>query len=390
MVRTCQSLKRGRQRLTITADILQLLAFPRMLDRRANVDPPYEQTCRWILDLAEFKSWTSQPRGLLWIKGNPGVGKSVLMAYLYDELRQSRSPDGIYLDFFFNARGDELQKTPVGMLRSLLNQLFRQDPQSRSPLRANYKEKHDAFGHDSAHSWDIKRQELESLLIKSVLLSAQRRQVTIFIDALDEAGEQHAREIARYLHLLNDRIGATSSTCKICISSRHHPVPSTIPGVEIVVESHNRDDIAAFIHTRLSLEYRTLEDTPDLDQWYELKEDLVERANGIFQWVCLVVPILEQYLDYGDSLEDARKFIDKVPESLEKAYEHIICKIIDPRHRNQSYLLFQWVCLAQRPLSVTDLRYALAAGYARPPPSQIRCSQSAQFIRTDKLMRVRL
>lgn len=93
-----------------------------MLDRRDNIEPCYTNTCQWILDLEEYQSWRSQSHGLLWIKGKPGAGKSTLMAFLHDKLQipQDDRPD-IRLDFFFTARGTEMQRTPLGMLRSLLN-----------------------------------------------------------------------------------------------------------------------------------------------------------------------------------------------------------------------------------------------------------------------------
>lgn len=111
-----------RLSLTIEADVLRSLAFPQMLDRRDNIEPCHTRTCQWILELEKYKSWRSQSCGLLWIKGKPGAGKSTLMAFLHDRLKTLRDESqGIRLDFFFTARGTELQRTPLGMFRSLLN-----------------------------------------------------------------------------------------------------------------------------------------------------------------------------------------------------------------------------------------------------------------------------
>lgn len=88
--------------LTITADIIRSLSFPQMWDRRDRIEPCYPNTCQWILGLDKYTSWRDQSRGLLWIKGRPGAGKSTLMAFLHEELR--KSPDasqGIGLEFFF-------------------------------------------------------------------------------------------------------------------------------------------------------------------------------------------------------------------------------------------------------------------------------------------------
>src|ERR1700742_2577780 len=99
-----------------------------MLDRRSNVEEPHPDTCMWILELDEYKNWVAQPSGLLWIKGKPGAGKSTLMNFLYSRVKEDcRKENGVRLEFFFSARGAEMQQTPLGMLRSLLSQLFTQD-----------------------------------------------------------------------------------------------------------------------------------------------------------------------------------------------------------------------------------------------------------------------
>lgn len=72
----------------MAADVVRSLAFPQMLDRRDNIEPLHINTCEWILELEEYKSWKSKPRGLLWIKGKPGAGKSTLMTFIYDQLEQ--------------------------------------------------------------------------------------------------------------------------------------------------------------------------------------------------------------------------------------------------------------------------------------------------------------
>lgn len=108
-----------------------------MFQRLSRIESPHKNTCKWIFDLEEWKEWTREPRGLFWLKGKPGSGKSTIMANIYKQLNaDSRSKEGIFLEFFFfSTRGTELQKTPIGMLRSLLNQLFRQDPRVRSRMR---------------------------------------------------------------------------------------------------------------------------------------------------------------------------------------------------------------------------------------------------------------
>ena len=68
----------------------------------------------------------SDDGGFLWIKGNPGTGKSTLMKLLFEEakLNTRHDPLQITLSFFFLARGTIEEKSATGLYRSLLHQLF--------------------------------------------------------------------------------------------------------------------------------------------------------------------------------------------------------------------------------------------------------------------------
>ena len=89
----------------------------------------------------------------------------------------------------------------------------------------------------------------------------------------------------------------------------------------MVVEEHNSNDIITFVYDRLNLHYRTPDNTPDLERWHELRKDLVRRAHGIFQWVHLVIPMVEKYIDEGWSPEDVQQELQQVPEGLGDVYD---------------------------------------------------------------------
>ncbi|KAJ5408324.1 hypothetical protein N7509_002207 [Penicillium cosmopolitanum] len=227
--------------LSMTAELLRSLVFSQMLDRRDNIEPRHINTCEWILELDEYKSWRSQPRGLLWIKRNPGTGKSTMMAFLYEQLEQERD-QGIRLDFFFTARGTEMQYTPLGMFRSLLSQIFNGDFTSRPKLRKLYEQRCREFG---GQKWEWPRVVLEKLLANVILESTSRWYVTISVDALDEAGAESAQQIAVYFNRLIDRAG--KAAIYVCISCRYYPIVKSARTVEVHMEDHNHDDIAAYI-----------------------------------------------------------------------------------------------------------------------------------------------
>lgn len=362
-----------------------------MLKQQSNIDQPHGNTCSWIFHLDSYKEWEDGSRGLLWIKGKPGAGKSTLMLHLYRMRRRRHLTNHeLNLDFFFTARGVELQRTPSGMLRSLLNQLFRQDVSIRPAIRDVYEEKCIAFGHDD-RSWEWQRPELEQLLAEAIVNSALSQQITIFIDALDEIGVRYAEEIVRYLHQIYDRAAAIDAKLKLCVASRHYPVVSTAKGSEVWVEQHNGDDINNWIHDYLDLDARKMQDG-DFDQsmWHQLKQELAKQARGVFQWVRLVTPKIMKDIHDGTSLEVATDKLANSPEELGDIYAYIIHNVIDRQFRAQSFLFFQWVCFAERPLSVTEMRYALAAHHTRSCFRQIQCHETPGYIKSDEIMERRL
>ncbi|CAI7647155.1 unnamed protein product [Penicillium bialowiezense] len=374
--------------VNVFSHILASLAFPRMLDRRDNVEPYHTNTCQWILELEKFQSWRSEPRGLLWIKGKPGAGKSTLMLFLHKKLGISQKDNqGIQLDFFFTARGTEMQRTPLGMLRSLLNQIFDRDATVRPQVRETYEKRCRQFGSGEGR-WEWTQGVLEELLPGVILASASRQQVTVFVDALDETGAESARQLAAYFHRLIDRAAHENAAVRVCISCRHYPIIGSAHTMEIHVEQHNRKDIATYIQDILA--ETEVEDIFSEDTRQILMEQLIQQANGVFQWARLVMPLARQRIDEGESFDDICSWLHEVPAGLEDVYMYILNDVIEARNLEQSFLLFQWVCLAERPLTVIEMRYALVGTKAQITSASKTWEKIYGFVESDERMKRRI
>ncbi|KAJ5148974.1 hypothetical protein N7448_000552 [Penicillium atrosanguineum] len=372
----------------IENEVLRSLAFPQMLDRRDNIEPCHPNTCQWILELENYKSWKSQSRGLLWIKGKPGAGKSTLMLFLHDKLKIPQDGDhGIRLDFFFTARGTEMQRTPLGMLRSLLNQIFDRDTTVRAQVREAYEQRCRQFGYGD-RLWEWPRAVLEELLASTILASASRQHIVIFVDALDEAGAESAQQLAAYFHRLIDRAEKRDVAVRICISCRHYPIVESARAREIYVEDHNHDDIATYI--KGIFPDAEVGDSPGQETGEALAEQLIQQCNGVFQWAHLIMPLIRQKISEGESFDDIRHWLHEVPAGLEDVYTYILNNVIERRNRAQSFLLFQWVSFAERPLTVTEMRYALAAQNAEVTFSQNTWEKIDGFVESNERMKRRI
>jgi len=210
--------------------------------RRLEADRAHKGTCAWILDHRTYKTWLNETHGLLWIKGNPGAGKSTVMAYLFRKYLESQvQTNDIVLSFFFHARGSSLQQTKVGMFRCLLHQIYKSSASIRPAIRS-------AFD-DSDNNLHVT--ELQKLFTEAILQASKSRRLTIFIDALDEAGTHVAQELADYFHELDHLLATESRTAKICISCREYPVVARNVRYGIWVNRENQKDIELYAKDRL-------------------------------------------------------------------------------------------------------------------------------------------
>lgn len=152
-------------------------------------------TCAWLLRHSSYSTWLSQRQGLLWVKGNPGVGKSTLLKYALRELKQHPSPEKLVVaSFFFHGRGVDIQKTPLGLFRSLLHQILDQIPDWLSEFSSIYKKRCETEG-KPGEKWKWHETELQNFLKDSVPRTSKEYSIRIYVDALDECGEKVAGEL---------------------------------------------------------------------------------------------------------------------------------------------------------------------------------------------------
>jgi hypothetical protein len=203
-----------------------------MTTPKIEADTAHPKTCDWILKHPSFTAWLNASCGLLWLKGHPGSGKSTIMAYVHRHLLSQRTSKTTRLDFFFTGRGESLQKTTLGMYRSLLHQIYTQSTTARELIYEAYKAKKDIQTANEQIIWNWQAFEHKTLLTKVVTKVAAMNEITLFIDALDEAvlsnRDKATLELVKYFYELNDMTFRNDDGIiggvRICISCRHYPV----------------------------------------------------------------------------------------------------------------------------------------------------------------------
>ncbi|TVY34388.1 Protein SERAC1, partial [Lachnellula subtilissima] len=367
---------------------LRTLFFRTMTQRRASASAAHPKTCTWILGHPVFKTWHSSSHGLLWIKGHPGTGKSTLMAFLHGSLLSNQTSKSIFLDFFFFNRGEALQKSPLGMYRTLLHQLYRKSGIARDMILEVYKEKQKAFGEE----WNWQVSDLKALAKDVVTEVARKKEVTIFVDALDEAvdeaGEKAAPSLLEFFHDLNECAAADEGCLggvKICVSCRPYPVLGSNVD-EIVVEYHNKDDMERYVRDKLSTGVLGWEKEPE-DVHRNLVDVIVKTSRGVFLWTSLQVPKVIRNLNDGEvSFEQINPVIAAESSELYDLYQNILRNDVPVHLRKKSLHFLQWICLARRALSLTELRFALACDDEDGSALPSCCEERSTFIDSDSRM----
>ncbi|OPB38898.1 hypothetical protein A0O28_0020040 [Trichoderma guizhouense] len=334
---------------------LQSLAFEHMETRASGVNDATSGTCKWILQHKTYISWIASHYGLLWIKGKPGSGKSTILKYAFSHqhgLSSTTNSTGngdIFLSFFFHGRGEELQKTPFGLLRSLLHQVLRQVPKALLDLVNTFVQNCQNIG-NYQEKWKWHLNDLWRFLESSLLRVLAIRPVWLFIDALDECGEEHAKDLVWKFKLLIQNMTSRSTFGKqlrICFSCRHYPILSSPDLLEVCLERENRGDISTYVQSELSSFGKFIPITiPGL---------IIDRASGIFLWAELVV---KHVVDLGLNGNGPKKIVaavHSIPKGLDELYDELIRNMTPA-----SLKLIKWICFATRPLSVIELRWAMA------------------------------
>ncbi|KAK4245698.1 vegetative incompatibility protein HET-E-1 [Corynascus novoguineensis] len=137
---------------------------------------------RWVLNNAEFRRWRDDEGSrLLWIKGDPGKGKTMLLCGIINELKLAS--DSSLLPFFFCQAADASINNATAVLRGLIYLLVDQQP---SLISYVYK-KYDATGNPLFREVNtlVALSEIFTDILKDTNLPPTR----LVIDALDECIE---------------------------------------------------------------------------------------------------------------------------------------------------------------------------------------------------------
>ncbi|GJC77684.1 ankyrin-3 [Colletotrichum liriopes] len=341
-------------------DLLESLKFDQIDNRRSNIKSALGKTCKWLTSHRSYEDWLDPEKlpahhGFLWISGKPGAGKSTIMKFAMNRTKRGQAKNSAgnsaVIHFFFNARGEDVEKTTVGMYRSLLHQLLRTLPDLQEVLdMADF----NLLIADHSFPWKLR---LLQKLFKRAILRLGKRQISCFIDALDECAEDEIREMVKSFEELGRLSIRKGIKLYTCFSSRHYPHISIRNGLRLTLEDQegHEKDLQDYVRNKLETESKS--------QTEDLTAQILRKASGVFLWVVLVIDILNRDIQRG-RIFAVKERLEALPAKLSDLFEDILTR--DNDNKQDLLLAIKWVLFAKWPLKREEYYFALLSGMKRP------------------------
>ncbi|KAL9072734.1 MAG: hypothetical protein Q9157_004994 [Trypethelium eluteriae] len=268
-------------------------------------------SCDWIFQTPKMKAWTRQgpQQTLVWMKGKPGS-------------------DG---------------QTCAKVLRSLAAQALRAHPEISSWI-------YDEF------ICQNKMPSLAQLRILFPTMLSILPSTRIVLDGLDEFEADQYKPVLTEIDSLLRNKQVEGGSCKVLISSRDLQPISRVLGRRSQIslnEEHQAINCAIqqFVEYNMQEIQANIDDIPvDGGEMADISRALVEKAEGMFLWVQLVVKTLEDIY----SIEEMYQAVNTLPRGLDEVIEGQL----DGKGLSNVIRIFEWIAFGERPLK----KYEVQAG----------------------------
>ena len=283
---------------------------------------------RWILDTEEYKTWLSN-QGLLWIKGDPGKGKTMLTCGIINELGENTA-------YFFCQATIDTNNTATHVLRGLLFAILEKNPSLSEGVRDKLER---ASSLPERNAFYILQEVMEDLLTI--------HETTIMIDALDECLiglDRLLRFILKVSAFYNSKWLVTSRN----IADIYEALGETS---QISLE-FNDLSVTEAVNTFIDYKVQILSRVKKYDKTLQafVLQHLKDNAKGTFLWISLVCINLSKVRP-----RHTREALLEYPSGLESLYERMLdyVKASIDAHKLKEILAI--ICVVLRPISLEEL-----------------------------------
>lgn len=310
----------------------------------------YRPSFEWILFNNDFQYWhESKTSQFLWIRGDPGKGKTMLLCGIIDELQQELG-NGMGLGwkpiYFFCQATDNQFNNAESVLRGLLGSLFDEHKKLRDKMNRT----------DISYKLDINDLDTLCETFKQALQDPDLPGVYLIVDALDEC--QHG--LQNLLQIIMDLSNLSSTKIKILVSSRNWPSIKrelNLLGQKILLQLElNKSSISGAVNRYICYKVNELKIKKEYDeaQREDVQQHLESNAEDTFLWVALVCEVLSG-MDV-DARNTRKKLEAKFPAGLENFYGRMVEDINNSREDAPLYKqILAIACVVYRPIGWNEL-----------------------------------
>lgn len=305
-----------------------------------------EDSYRWTFGNEEFKRWQSnqnQTDRLLWIRGDPGKGKTMLLCGIIQELTRSLG-NIVNVPFFFCQATDGRINTATAVLRGLIYSIVGKQPHLLSHVQDRYQKAGKAL-FEGMNAWSAL-----SSIFTDILKDPGLRSTFFIIDALDEC--------TTGLPLLLDLIMDSSARYQLkwLVSSRNWPhiierldtmtwiAPISLELNETSV-SKAVDIFIQYKVSQLAIVKKYSETTHDTIYGY-----LLSHSQGTFLWVALVCQELDK-----TPRRHVLKHLSAFPSGLDALYGRMIDQVRQSEDAELCKQILAIMLTVYRPITLDEL-----------------------------------
>ncbi|KAM3513135.1 hypothetical protein MY11210_003247 [Beauveria gryllotalpidicola] len=354
------------ERLELAKEDQEYLAALQATDSRlakralqSSKEQPLLESYEWIFYDEHFKQWqTDKDKHQLWISGDPGKGKTMLLCGVIDKLTM-QTDEQLNVSFFFCQAADASFNNAAAVVRGLVCMLVKQQPALMAHIRKSCQ---DGMGKNQflgTTAWEA----LSAVLIQ-VLNDPILDRTYLVIDALDECvsdqlgllklilATSHLKRAKWLVSSRNDLIWPQVDQDELCGDCTIPPLAKR--RVHLKLEDKH-DSIATSIDAYILNAIGSLKRQKQLDDINVdlIKHHLVQNAEGTFLWVALVCKALA----HPDVLAgDIKRQLASLPKGLKPLYSEMLKRIRRSEHESLYRQLLSIMSAVFRPLTFVELR----------------------------------
>lgn len=310
-----------------------------------------EDPYRWVLDHAAFKQFRNDLQSrMLWIKGDPGKGKTMLLCGIIDELEKRSNT---LLSFFFCQATEGPLNNATAVLRGLIYLLLMRQPLLVRHVRVEY----ELLGENLFQGINVWVSLVK--ILTNILADPTLNDAIFIVDALDECITDRHKLLDFIIHSTS----TPSSGVKWILSSRNWPeIESQLEGTQ-KVRLHlelNKDSVSKAVEMYIEYKVHQLASDRKYDENTRntVQKHLISSADGTFLWAALVCQELAKpEVARRHALSKLKSF----PRGLDSLYGRMMEQIHHSEDVDRCKEVLAIASVVYRPITLEEMKVLMGS-----------------------------